>query len=89
MQRCSDTPPSKTQNTNVLDPDTDDSEPIADPVPTALDSSDAKLVYFYLWIGGPETIDELHSALGLERITLYPLLETLIAADLVRRSEHR
>lgn len=43
-------------------------------------------MYFYLQIGGPETIDKLQATLGLERETLYTLLETLIAKDLVIRS---
>ncbi|MDL5363177.1 helix-turn-helix domain-containing protein [Halalkalicoccus sp. NIPERK01] len=58
-----------------------------EPIPPRLDSSTSKLVYLYLWTSESATIDELHAVLGLEKLTLYPVLNTLIAADLVTQSE--
>ncbi|MDL5362233.1 TrmB family transcriptional regulator [Halalkalicoccus sp. NIPERK01] len=55
-------------------------------IPDALDSAGVKLVYLSLRIEGEATIDELQAALGLKRITLYPLLKTLTTTDLVERS---
>lgn len=55
-------------------------------LPEALDTADAKLVYLYLHTKTNATIDELHAALGLKKITLYPLLRTLTATDHVDRS---
>ncbi|WP_211263632.1 helix-turn-helix domain-containing protein [Halalkalicoccus paucihalophilus] len=54
-----------------------------------MDSSTSKLVYVYLSSSEPATIDELHAALDVEKLTLYPVLNTLIAADLVTQSEGR
>lgn len=50
------------------------------PLPETLTTADAKLVYLYLSIEEDATIDELHAALGMKKITLYPLLRTLTAA---------
>lgn len=54
-------------------------------LPETLDTADAKLVYLYLRIKNEATIDELHAALGMKKITLYPLLQTLTATDHVDR----
>lgn len=55
-------------------------------LPETLDTADAKLVYLYLRIENEATIDELHAALGMKKITLYPLLQTLTATDHVDRT---
>ncbi|MDL5363095.1 helix-turn-helix domain-containing protein [Halalkalicoccus sp. NIPERK01] len=52
---------------------------------STITSSGAKLVYLYLWLENEATIDELHAALGLKKLTLYSLLQTLTATDLVER----
>lgn len=56
-------------------------------LPETLDTADAKLVYLFLRIENKATIDELHAALGMKKITLYPLLRTLTATDHVDRTE--
>lgn len=70
---------------NAAEP-TDEPRSIADPLPPVLDSSSSKLVYLYLRIADEATIDEMEGVLGLKKVTLYPLLQTLTAADLVERS---
>lgn len=52
----------------------------------AFDTPGAKLVYLYLRIENEATIDELEAALGMRTVTLYSLLRTLTATDLVDRS---
>lgn len=74
---------------NSQQPISNQSEATVGPVPPSLDSSTSKLVYVYLSSSEPATIDELHAALDLEKLTLYPVLNTLIAADLVTQSEDR
>lgn len=64
----------------------DDADTITHPLPRSLESSNSKLVYFYLQIEGDATIDELERALGLKKVTLYSLLRTLTAAGLVEQS---
>jgi predicted transcriptional regulator len=54
-------------------------------LPDTFNSSGTKLVYLYLRIEGQATIDELHHALGMKKVTLYSLLKTLTATDLVAR----
>ncbi|WP_336365458.1 hypothetical protein [Halalkalicoccus salilacus] len=52
-------------------------------LPETLDTSGAKLVYLYLQIENEATINELQTALGMKKITLYSLLQTLTATELV------
>jgi predicted transcriptional regulator len=52
-------------------------------LPETLDTSGSKLVYLYLQIKNEATINELHTALGMKKITLYSLLQTLTATELV------
>ena len=52
-------------------------------LPETLDTSGSKLVYLYLQIKNEATINELHAALGMKKITLYSLLQTLTATELV------
>ena len=51
-----------------------------------LDTAAAKLVYLYLHRNKEATIDELQAALGMKKITLYPLLRTLTATAHVDRT---
>lgn len=53
-------------------------------VPAALTTSGAKLIYLYLRSEEEATIDELHRTLGMTKLSLYPLLQTLTARDLVK-----
>lgn len=71
-------------NTQHFTPE--NTEATVKPLPPALESSNSRLVYFYLRIGNSATIDELQTVLGLEKTTLYPVLETLSAADLVTKT---
>lgn len=52
-------------------------------LPETLDTAGAKLVHLYLQIENEATINELHNALGMKKITLYSLLQTLTATELV------
>jgi predicted transcriptional regulator len=58
-------------------------------VPDDLDSPRSKLCYTYLAVSGPSTVGELTGALGLRRLELFPLLETLREREWVtRKGEH-
>lgn len=54
-------------------------------IPDELTSSQAKLVYLYLRVRGTATVDELGSALGLPKLALFSILQTLAGYGLVVR----
>ena len=54
-------------------------------IPDELTSSQAKLVYLYLRVRGTATVDELGSALGLPKLALFSILQTLSEYGLVVR----
>ncbi len=56
-------------------------------VPTELDSPQAKLVYLALRVGGKMGAADLQRTLGLSKLSLFAVLESLAAKDLVRRTE--
>ncbi|SER18650.1 helix-turn-helix domain-containing protein [Natrinema salaciae] len=56
-------------------------------VPDELDSPQAKLVYLTLSVGDEATAADLQRALGLSKLTLLAVLESLATADLVERTE--
>jgi DNA-binding MarR family transcriptional regulator len=58
-------------------------------VPDAVDSPQAKLVYLYLSVSPGATVDELHASLDLRRISLLPVLDTLVERGLVDRDGER
>lgn len=58
-------------------------------IPDALDSPRTKLVYLYLATGGGGTVEEVRDDLGIELISLYPVLNTLTSAGLVRKDGRR
>jgi len=58
-------------------------------VPPELDSPGAKLVYLYLSTDGAATVGELQSALGMTKIALYGILQTLGERGLVDRDGQR
>jgi predicted transcriptional regulator len=58
-------------------------------IPDALDSPRTKLVYLHLATGGGGTVEEVRNALGIELISLYPVLNTLTSEGLVRKDGSR
>ncbi|MFB6122929.1 MAG: TrmB family transcriptional regulator [Haloferacaceae archaeon] len=58
-----------------------------DPLPDRLDSARTKLVYLYVRRRPGATVDELQSALDMSALTVYPVLSSLEASDLVRRTD--
>jgi len=58
-------------------------------VPDDLESPSSKLCYTYLAVTGPSTVGELTGALGLRRLELLGLLETLREGEWVtQKGEH-
>jgi len=60
-------------------------EDAAAPLPDVLESAQSKLVYLYLRVAAEADVHELSRALGLTRLSLFPVLETLTSRDLVER----
>lgn len=58
-------------------------------LPDRFETAGTKLIYLYLRIETEAMIDELHTALGMKKLTLYSLLPTLTATDLVDREGAR
>jgi predicted transcriptional regulator len=58
-------------------------------LPDRFDTSGTKLIYLYLRIENEATIDELQAALGMKKLTLYSLLQTLTSTDHVDREGAR
>lgn len=56
-------------------------------IPDDLTSPQAKLVYMTLLVGDAAKATELQRMLGLPKLTLFAVLESLAANDLVRRTE--
>jgi DNA-binding MarR family transcriptional regulator len=54
-------------------------------LPGELDSPCAKLVYLYLSTRGEASVERLRDELGLEKITLFSILDTLSSRGLVRK----
>jgi DNA-binding MarR family transcriptional regulator len=59
------------------------------PLPGNIDSPRAKLVYLALSTGGASTADELRDTLGLKKIDLFSILDTLDARGLVEYNGDR
>lgn len=57
-------------------------------VPNELASPKAKLVYLALAVSGEATVSDLQELLGLSKLTLLPILTSLVADDLARRTEN-
>lgn len=62
-------------------------EPEPGSVPEELSSSTAKLVYLYIATTEVATADQLRSALGIEKLTLLPVLRRLENAGLVEATD--
>lgn len=58
-------------------------------LPAGIESAGSKLVYLYLHTTGEATVDELQSALGMKRLALFPILDTLSGEGLVDRDGER
>lgn len=54
-------------------------------LPDRFETSGTKLIYLYLRIENEATIDEIQAALGIKKLTLYSLLQTLTATDHISR----
>ncbi len=54
-------------------------------LPETVTSPQAKLVYLYLLVRGTVTVDELGASLGLPKLALFSILQTLAESDLVVR----
>ncbi|MFB6108805.1 MAG: TrmB family transcriptional regulator [Haloplanus sp.] len=54
-------------------------------VPEDLNSPESKLVYLFLTASGGATVDDLHESLGIRKISLFPVLDTLTERDHVAR----
>lgn len=53
-------------------------------VPAGISSPRAKLVYLHLAVGGPATADDLAADLRMQKLSLFSVLGTLAARDVVR-----
>lgn len=56
-------------------------------IPDGYTSPQAKLVYLSVSVAGKATVSELQHLLGMSKLTLLPILETLAANGHVRRTE--
>jgi predicted transcriptional regulator len=54
-------------------------------VPTDLTSTESKLVYLFLTASDGATMEELHDALDIRKISLFPVLRTLTERNVVTR----
>lgn len=58
-------------------------------LPDALTSAETKLVYLYLSVTDEATADELNDDLGIGKLSLFPVLDTLDSQGLVTRDGAR
>ena len=58
-------------------------------LPNELDSPQSKLVYFALAVEGSATVDGLQAQLGIGKLSLLSILDSLAERDLVDRSGDR
>lgn len=58
-------------------------------LPTELASPRAKLIYLYLRTEREATINDLHKALDMAKISLYPILRTLVRRGFVAQEGDR
>ncbi|MFC6905881.1 TrmB family transcriptional regulator [Halalkalicoccus tibetensis] len=63
-----------------------DADATLEGLPTTLESSNSKLVYFYLSAADSATVDDLQSALDMKQLALFPVLQTLESEDLITRN---
>ncbi|SIS00531.1 hypothetical protein SAMN05421809_3292 [Natronorubrum daqingense] len=60
--------------------------PLIDPIPSDLDSTQAKLVYLYLEATDGATIDDLGATLSMSKLSILSILNTLSSAGHVDRA---
>jgi DNA-binding MarR family transcriptional regulator len=72
----------------LLDEPAPDS-PATPAVPSELTSAQSKLVYLYLDCAGGATADDIAGSLGLKKISLYPVLDSLETRGVVRNDGNR
>jgi hypothetical protein len=58
-------------------------------IPSELDSPRAKLVYLYLSVTGETSIDDLQTALDMQKITLFGILDTLTSEGFAEKNGDR
>lgn len=61
-------------------------EPAVDTLPEELGSPRAKLVYLYLDVADEAAIADLQETLGLKKITLFSILDSLERRNLIERN---
>jgi predicted transcriptional regulator len=65
--------------------DATDADRIAIDVPDGLTATESKLVYVFLAAADGATVEELNEALGIRKISLFPVLRQLTDRDVVVR----
>lgn len=58
-------------------------------MPEDLSSAESKLVYLYLTVAEEATVDDLNDDLGLQKLALFPVLDTLDDHGLIDRVGER
>ncbi len=58
-------------------------------LPETISSPNAKLVYFYVDVRGEATVSDLQSDLGLPKMSLFSVLDSLDSENLVERDGQR
>lgn len=56
-------------------------------IPETITASESKLVYLYLRTSDDPTVDELHRNLGVRKLTLFPVLDTLRERGLIDETD--
>jgi hypothetical protein len=56
-------------------------------MPDTLSSAEVKLVYFGLQVTDGCTVDELHRMLDVQKLALFPILDTLRTRDLIDETD--
>jgi len=76
-------------STTYLDAETAGRDRPSIDVPESLQSAESTLVYVFLAAADGATVEELHEALDLRKITLFPVLDTLATRDVIGRDGER
>jgi predicted transcriptional regulator len=65
-------------------PDTETS----DVIPAAIDADSTKLVYLFLDVHGESTVSDIATSLGMTKLSLFSILDTLAGKGLVEGDGH-
>lgn len=60
---------------------------LIDPIPKDVESAQAKLVYCYLAVAGGATVDDIERTLGMKKLDLLSVLQSLTGAELVEKRD--